>query len=75
MDEVSSVYGPVAVVAIFTYFTATIFLGLFDTAVLTLMTCLAIDMDLNNGEPKFGPPTFHDNMNKIDTNTKNHKAN
>jgi len=71
MDEISSVYGPVAVVAIFTYFTATVFLGLFDTAVLVLMTSLAIDMDMH-GEPKFGPKTFHDNMKKIDDKSKKH---
>lgn len=75
MDEISSVYGPVAVVAVFTYFTATVFLGLFDTAVLTLMTCLAIDMDLNNGTPKYGPETFHDNMKKVDKKSKEYQAN
>lgn len=50
-----------------TFMTASIFLGLFDTAVMALMTCLAIDMDMNDGAPKFGPPTFHDSVGKIDT--------
>jgi hypothetical protein len=75
MDEISSVYGPVAVVAVFTYFTASVFLGLFDTAVLTLMTCLAIDMDLHNGTPKYGPETFHENMKKVDKKSKEYQAN
>ena len=65
-EEVSSLLGPIIVVAAVTYVTASIFLGLFDTAVLALMTCLAIDMDMNDGNPQFGPPTFHDSMEKID---------
>lgn len=59
--ETSSIFGPCIVVGLFTYFTATVFLGLFDTAVLSMMTSLAIDMDMN-GTPKFGPPTFHDSV-------------
>jgi hypothetical protein len=42
-----------------TYITASIFLGLFDEAVLALVTCLCIDLDLHNGEALYGPPTFH----------------
>jgi hypothetical protein len=49
-EEISSVLGPCLVVGVFTYFTASVFLGLFDTAVLTMMTSLAIDMDMN-GNP------------------------
>ena len=63
-DEVSSLLGPVLVVACFTYLTASVMLGMFDTAVLSMMTCLAIDMDLNDGTPMKGPPTFHDGINK-----------
>mmetsp|Transcript_16434 Transcript_16434/g.27864 ORF Transcript_16434/g.27864 Transcript_16434/m.27864 type:complete len:87 (+) Transcript_16434:1689-1949(+) len=65
-DEVTSIAGPVIVVALVSYVTASIFLGLFDTAVLALMTCLAIDMDMNDGHPQFGPPTFHDSLTKIE---------
>lgn len=64
MDEISSIWGPVIVVGICTYITASIFLGLFDTSVMAMMTCLAIDMDSNNGSPAKGPETFHDNLNK-----------
>lgn len=60
MDEISSLWGPVGIVAISSYLTASIFLGLFDTSVNALMTCLAIDMDHHNGAPAKGPPTFHD---------------
>ena len=59
LDEITSVAAPFVVVAIVTYVSASIFLGLFDEAVLAMMNCLAIDTDLN-GAPKFGPPTFHD---------------
>ena len=64
--EVSSLMGPMAVVAVFTYLTASVVLGLFDTAVLAMMTSLSIDMDCNDGEPKRGPPTFHDGIKKVE---------
>jgi hypothetical protein len=63
-EEISSPAGPILVVAVFTYVCASVFLGLFDHAVMALMTCLAIDTDLN-GEPKYGPPTFHDALNTV----------
>ena len=72
--EVSSIMGPVAAIGFTTYITAGIFLGLFDTVVMSLMTCLAIDMDLNGGNPVYGPPTFHDSVTKIDESQKRHKA-
>jgi hypothetical protein len=71
--EVSSTFGPCLVVALWTYFTASVFLGLFDTAVMAMMTSLAIDMDCNNGKPRFGPPTFHDSVKKIGESADKHK--
>jgi len=59
LNEISSLAGPLSIVAVITYLAANVILGLFDEIVLALMTCLAIDSDLN-GDPKFGPPTFHD---------------
>ena len=64
--EVGSLFAPLCVVGVFTYLTAGVFLGVYDTAVLALMTCLAIDMDLNGNKPKFGPPTFHDAVSNIE---------
>ena len=58
-DAVSSPWGPIVLVALITFVAASVFLGLFSNTVLALMTCLSIDVDLN-GDPKFGPPTFHD---------------
>lgn len=64
-EEVGSLFGPIVAIGVTTYVTASIFLGIFDTIVQALLICLAIDMDMNDDEPKFGPPTFHDNMSKI----------
>lgn len=70
-EEVSSTFGPCLVVGCWTYFTASVFLGLFDTAVMAMMTSLAIDMDCHGGSPQRGPPTFHDSVKKIsDSNDK-----
>jgi len=42
---------------------SSLFLGIFENAVLALMTCLAVDMDLNgDGTTKWGPPTFHEKV-------------
>lgn len=64
LEEVTSVGGPLFVCAIASYFTANLFLGMMDEAVIALLTCLCIDRGIN-GDPKFGPPTFHDGVNKI----------
>jgi hypothetical protein len=67
LEEVSSLLAPMVLVGALSFMTASMFLGLFDTAVMALMTCLAIDMDMNDGQPKFGPQTFHDSCGKIET--------
>jgi len=74
-DRVSSLAGPLVIVALFSLVMAHIFLCLFDEAVIATMHCLAIDMDLNEGKPQFGPPTFHQKIDKIygDSNKK-HQA-
>lgn len=62
---IHNIWGPVAVSALISFITASLFLGIFENAVLALMTCLCVDMDLHDGEPKYGPATFHDNIEKI----------
>tara|TARA_B110000285_G_C15105150_1_gene607513 strand:+ start:1548 stop:2078 length:531 start_codon:yes stop_codon:yes gene_type:complete len=69
-EAVSSAWGPIVVVALITFVAASVFLGLFSNTVLSLMTCLAIDVDLH-GEPKFGPPTFHDSLDNFRVEKKN----
>lgn len=41
---------------------------MFDESVLALMTCRAIDIDINGGEEntKYGPPTFYDRFEKLE---------
>lgn len=60
-----SIWGPVAVSVLLTYMISSLFLGIFENAVLALMTCLAVDKDLHDGEPKYGPATFHDSIEKV----------
>jgi len=62
---VTSPLGPLIVVGIITFLAANVFLDLFDESALALMTCVTFDSDLNKGEPKYGPPTFHDALGTI----------
>jgi hypothetical protein len=71
-DEVSSITGPVSIVALASYMTASIFLGLFDESVLAMLNCLCVDIDLN-GDPLFGPPTFHEKVEQM-SNIKSQKV-
>lgn len=60
LEEVGSPWGPIIVVGFVTYLCASLFLGLFSVAVQSLLVSLCVDLDMNGGRPKFGPPTFHD---------------
>ena len=61
-----SIWGPVAVSVLLTYMISSLFLGIFENAVLALMTCLSVDMDLNgDGEAKWGPRTFHEKIENM----------
>ena len=64
-DQIHSIWGPVAVTALITWLAASLFLGIFENAVLALMMCLAVDTDLHDGEPKYGPATFHEGVAKV----------
>jgi len=64
-DEVGSLLPAMVVVGLITYFITNIFLGMFSTVVGSLLVSLAIDLDMNNGKPRFGPPTFHDKASEI----------
>jgi len=54
-----------ALLIILTLLIADIFLGLFDEAVLSTLHCMAMDMELNGGYPKYGPPTYHEKMKEV----------
>lgn len=64
-NHVDMILIPIALVGVITFLTASIFISMFDTAVLSLLTCLAIDID-NNSTPKYGPPTFHSKKEKFE---------
>lgn len=65
MEEVKSIWPPMIIVAIVTYMAASLFLGLFDVAVMSLLTCLCVDIEQSeDGTPVYGPATFHDNYVK-----------
>ncbi len=57
--------GPFFIMFLITWIISSIFLNIFDDIVLALMTCLAIDVDLH-GDPKYGPPGFHDFASEYD---------
>ena len=68
LEEIGSLIGPMAMVGLFSYVAASIFMGIFELAVTTNLTCLAIDIDLHGeGNCKWGPPTFHDFAGNIET--------
>lgn len=64
-DQMHSIWGPVAVTGLISWIAASLFLGIFENAVLALMTCLAVDMDQHDGTPEYGPATFHDKIEKV----------
>jgi len=64
LKEVGSIWGPILVIAVITYLAASLFLSLFEEAIMALLTCLCFDIDANGGEPIYGPATFHDNYVK-----------
>lgn len=70
IEEVSYIVSPLVVIGVITYISASVFFGLFDETVLNIMTCLAIDCDLN-GEPVSGPPTFHDALDGFEKTPSN----
>jgi hypothetical protein len=54
-----------AFVAVASIAIGSLILGLFDEAIMATLHCLALDLDVNDGVPKWGPPTFHEKMKKI----------
>jgi len=66
LEEVSSILAPLGIVGLFSYMCGSIFMGIFELAVTTNLTCLAIDIDLHGEDnTKWGPPTFHNGLEKI----------
>ena len=65
LHDLSNPYAPLTIVALTTYMLVSIFLGMFDEAVLALMTSFCGDMDIHNGAPVWGPKSLHKAIDKI----------
>jgi hypothetical protein len=51
--------------AITSFIVAIVFLGTFDEAVMSTLICFAVDSDLHDGQPKYGPKSYHDKLAAI----------
>lgn len=60
VKEVKSVWPPLIMTGTITFLIASLFLSIFEETVTAIMMSLSIDIDANQGEPQFGPATFHD---------------
>lgn len=58
LGESNNKNAPATVLGLITWFTTEIWLSVFDKAILGIMTSLAVDTDVNQGEPCRGPDTF-----------------
>ena len=56
--QVSSMQSPILTVGVITFLTTLVFMGPFNDAVVATLLCFAVDLELNNGDPKFGPPSY-----------------
>jgi len=65
IDDVSSIWPPLIIIFIISFMFAHIFLCMFDEATMATLQCLAIDMDLNEGKPQYGSPSFHEKLEKV----------
>lgn len=52
-------------VGICTYYVCTIFLDLYNEIILALLLCVAIDKELNDGVPQFGPKEIHHKLESV----------
>lgn len=62
---VGSPYGPMLAVALTTYVLVSVFLGMFDETVMSMLTCVSADMDLHNGDNIWGPKSLHEVIDKL----------
>lgn len=65
VGEGTSLAGPYLVFFLLSAIIPTVCLGLFDEAVVTTLQCYGVDCDLNGGEPKFGPKSYHAKLRKL----------
>jgi hypothetical protein len=68
-QDIAAPMGISIFVGVIAFVNASMFLCVFDAAVIGMMSMAAIDMDLHNGTPIRGPPTFHEKIRKIKEQT------
>jgi hypothetical protein len=64
-EKVTNMVPSLIVFAIVSFIIAIVFLGNFEDAVRATLICFAVDSDLHDGKPKFGPKSYHDKLAKI----------
>ena len=52
-------------VGVFGLVISTVFLNIFGDAVTALLMCYGVDLELNNYQAKFGPPSFHEKLSGL----------
>jgi hypothetical protein len=62
-DEVQNVF--LVSVGVFSLAVCFANLGIYQYAITATLLCLAVDMDLNDGQPYYGPPKFHEKMQAV----------
>lgn len=63
--DATSIVPSLVAFALCSLIVAGVFLGTFDEAVLATLVCFAVDADLHDGQPKFGPPSYHQKLSAI----------
>ena len=53
------IYWPIVFVAFVTFLCCILFLDIYNEIMVALVICLAVDMDLNDQAPQFGPIEIH----------------
>ena len=70
--ELSNILPSLITFAVVSFIEAIMFLGHFHEAVLATLVCFGIDVDLHDGEPKFGPKDYHEKLAHVYANHKQH---
>ena len=64
-NDFISLVGPILMMAVLTYFLSNVFLGIYDEIIMSILLCIAVDMDLNNDDTMNGPPNMHLQMSRV----------
>jgi choline transporter-like protein 2/4/5 len=59
VNNTPSPWGPLVIVAFFTFVLVSVFLGMFDESVIAMMTCLAADLQMHKDDNIWGPRSLH----------------